>query len=285
MLEVYAFLAMFAAQIVVLSVLHPMRLVGRVRAYFARYPAERFPRLYPGGSAGHERQLDFYRLVNWAIAVVGLVLLGGFYRYMQRPDWDDGPVEALVTAFFMLQLVPVLFYLWKAECTNRRIRSALREETRTAVLRRRTLFDFVSPFVVFVTLLSYFLFVAFVIYIQRDPFPGFKGYFNIVIVTALYAATGLAVFGTLYGRKGHPLQTYEDRIRTIEVAVKVCVYSCLAAVVFLSLNFTLVLLDLQRWEPLAQSAFLVIFSLLYIRLLIAPPIELNHDRLGSRPAA
>lgn len=281
MLEVYAFLAMFTAQIVVLTVLHPARLLGRVRAYLARYPAERFPQLYPRGPEGNQRQVAFYKLLNAVIAVVGLALLGWFYLYMQRPDWDDGPVETLVSVFFMLQLVPILLFLWASERTNKRLRSALPDERRTAVLQRRRLFDFVSPFVVIVTLLCYPLFVAFVMYIQQDPFPGFKGYFNIVIVTALYAATAIAVCAALYGRKGHLLQTHADRIRTIEVVVKVCIYSCLAAVVFLSLNFALAAFDLQRWEPVAQSAFLVIFSLLYINWVIAPPSELNVDRLGQ----
>ncbi len=63
------------------------------------------------------------------------------------------------------------------------------------------------------------------------------------------------VYTTLYGRKSNPLQTNEDRMRTIGLVVKICVYSCIAFVAFPSLNFTLVLLDMQRWEPFALSGF------------------------------
>src|SRR5690606_23893720 len=126
--------------------------------------------------------------------------------------------------------------------------------------------------------------------IGENPFPGFAGVpVNIGIVTALYAVTAIAVYASLYGKKGNPLQTHADRMPTIELAVKVSIYSCLAAVVFLSLNFTLVLFDLQRWEPLAESAFLVTCALLYLKGLnaglIAPPSELDLDRLRSKPVS
>jgi hypothetical protein len=286
MYEVYAFLAMFTAQIVLLTVLHPMKLIGRVRAQLTRYPPERFPQLYPRGAASIERQLTLHRLLNAAIALVGLALLGWFYSYMQRADWNDGPVETLIGVFFMLQLVPVLLFMWATARTNTLIRSSLREETRKAVLERRGLFDFISPFLVFTTLMCYPLFVAFVLYIGRNPFPGFAGVpVNIAIVTTLYAVISACVYAVLHSKKANPLQTHADRMRTIELAVKLCVYSCLASVAFLSLNFTLVLLDLQHWEPLDQSAFLVTCAVLYLKGLAGlngPPGELDLERLHSK---
>jgi len=290
MFEVYAFLAMFTAQIVVFTVLHPMKLIGRVRARLTRYPAERFPQLYPHGSEGVERQLTVHRLLNASIAVAGVGLLAWFFSYMRRPDWDDGPVETLVSLFFALQLIPVMLFMLATARTNKVLRRSFREETRKAVFERRSVFDFVSPFVVFVTLLCYPLFVAFVIYLEQNPFPGFAGaYVNIGVVTALYAVTALCVYASLYGKKVNPLQTHADRMRTIDVAVKVCIYSCLAIVAFLSLNFSLVTFDLQHWEPLAHSAFLVIFALLYLNWLESGltglPSELDLERLRSNPVS
>lgn len=55
------------------------------------------------------------------------------------------------------------------------------------MLQRRGLFDFVSPFIVFLMVLCYFLFIALVIYI-----PGFAGYPIIAVISLLY---GLAAFG------------------------------------------------------------------------------------------
>ena len=43
MIEAYAFLAMFTVQILLMSVLHPARLIKYCRAKLAEIPAERYP--------------------------------------------------------------------------------------------------------------------------------------------------------------------------------------------------------------------------------------------------
>jgi len=263
MLEVYLFAAMFAAQILIMSILYPARLTRHFRAQMARYRAGRFPQLYPNDTDG---KLVLYSRSNTTIALLGLALLVALFRYMQQPDWDDGPVETVVGLYFLLQAIPLLLASWWVAHIHKLLRNALQTEKRKATLQRRGLFDFVSPFVFLLWLLCYPLFAALAIYIQRDPFPGFAGpVVNIGLITALYAVTAASVYWSLYGRKSNPLQTNEDRLRQIEVAVKLLIYSSLAAVVFLSLNFTLALLDMQRLEPLAQSLFFVSCAVLYFR--------------------
>jgi hypothetical protein len=88
----------------------------------------------------------------------------------------------------------------------------------------------------------------------------------------------------LYGKK-NPLDTHEDRLHTIGLSVKSSVYSCIACVVFLALNFTLVLLDLQRWEPFALSIFLVVCALLASLVVMSPPHRPVADDFGSSPIA
>jgi hypothetical protein len=110
-----------------------------------------------------------------------------------------------------------------------------------------------------------------VFYIARDPFPGFAGpLVNIGIVTLGYTFQAVIVYMRLYGRRSHPLEKRPDRMRTTGMIVRVCVYSCIACIVFLSLAFSLALLDQQRWEPFAQSVFLVICALLCSVGLSAP---------------
>lgn len=284
MFEKYAFFAAFTAQILILSVLVPAKLIRSVRPLVTSYPPERFPQLYPHGSAGFDRTLTLYRAANAGIAVLGFSLLGWLFSYMQRPDWDDGPVEGLVSVYFVVQAVPLCLAAWTAVRFNKALRRSLPEEKRKASLQRRGLFDFVSPSIVFLAVLSYFLFVAFVLYIQRHPFPGFAGYLiNIAGITLLYALMGFCVYVTLYGRKVNPLETHAERMRTIGVVVKVCVYACIVCVAFISLNFTLVLLDLQRWEPFAQSVSLVTLALLCFVALRAPPRQSGADGFSSSP--
>ena len=146
-----------------------------------RFPAERLAQLYPGVDLGlaQERFLTQYRALTTGIAVLGLLLLGWLFSYMRRPDWDDGPVEVLVTVYFLAaQMLPLVLVVWIGVRFNKEHKRSLPEGKRTAILQRRGLFDFVSPFIVFLAVLSYFLFAAFVIYIQQHPFPGFAGLIN-----------------------------------------------------------------------------------------------------------
>jgi hypothetical protein len=284
MIEVYAFLAMFAVQVMTLSILAPAALANRIRTFLARYPAEQYPQLYLEGSPIVMPGIRAYRALNWLAAAAGLVLLGWLYTYMRRPDWDDGPVEALASVYLMVQLIPLVLLAFAAAKTNQQLRDAFPEEKRRATLRPRGLFDFVSPFAVFLAVFGYFLFVAFATYIEQDPFPGFAGALvNIAGVTAIYSAMGFVIYMTLYGRKSNPLQTQAARIIAMETIVKLCVYACLGSVVVLSANFALVLLDLQNWEPLAWSVGHIVFALLFLSAINAPQAELNLDALRVKP--
>ena len=284
MIEAYAFLAAFTVQILVTSVLLPAWFISYVRAQAARFPAERLAQLYPGVDLGRaqERFLTQYRALTTGIAVLGLLLLGWLFSYMRRPDWDDGPVRILVTVYFLAaQLLPLLFFAWFGVRFNKEHKRSLPEGKRTAILQRRGLFDFVSPFVVFLAVLSYFLFAAFVIYIQQLPFPGFAGLINLGAVTLVYALNAFVVYTMLYGKKGNPLETHAGRLHTIGLAVKSSVYSCIVIVVYLSLNFSLRLLDLKPWEPFSLSVFFVICALVASMGFAAPLRKPEADELGS----
>jgi hypothetical protein len=283
MLEAYAFFAVFTAQVVAMSVLYPAWLIRRIRAQAASFPAERFAQLYPDVDLrpALDRFLNRYRALNAGIAVLGLLLMGYLFSYMRRPDWNDGPVEALVTVYFLAQILPLLLIAWLVVRGNKVLKRSLSEGKRKAVLQRRGLFDFVSPSVVFLAVMGYFLFAAFVIYIQQDPFPGFAGYRTMGGMTLVYALNTFVVYTMLYGKKFNPFETHAGRLHTIGLTVKMSVYSCIVCVVFVSLNFTLVLLDLQRWEPFALSVFFVIVTLVCLTGLTAPPSPPEAEGLRS----
>lgn len=283
MIEAYAFLAVFTVQILAMSVLYPAGFIRYWRAQVTSIPAERLAQLYPGVdlSLAQERFVAQYRALHTGIVVLGLLLLGWLFNYMRRPDWDDGPVEALVSVYFMVQALPMGLVAWLGVKFNRTHKHSLLEGKRKAILQRRGLFDFVSPFVVFLAVLGYFLFAGFVIYIRQQPFPGFAGALvSIGCVTLVYALNAFCVYKTLYGKKPNPFETHARRVHTIGLVVKSSVYSCIACVVFLSLNFTLVLLDLQRWEPFALSVFFVIVALLSLMGMIPRPGEPEADGLA-----
>ena len=137
-------------------------------------PAERLAELYPGVDVGqaHERFLTRYRAVNTGIAVLGLLVLGWFISYMQRPNWDAGAVGGMVTAYCLLQYSPIILIAWFTTRFNKVHRRLLPETKRKAILQRRGLFDFVSPTTVMLASLAYFQFVAFMFYVARHPSRG-----------------------------------------------------------------------------------------------------------------
>ncbi|HEU5136491.1 MAG TPA: hypothetical protein VFU13_15175 [Steroidobacteraceae bacterium] len=285
MIEAYSFLAVFAVQLLAMSVLHPLWLGRHVRLKAAEFPADRFRQLYPDidPQAIVQRSLKWYRVLNTVVALLGLLLWGWLFSYMQRADWDDGPVEALVGVYFMVQMLPICIAAVFALKYNQLLKQLL-ETKRTAVLQRRGLFDFVSPFAVLIAVLCYFLFVAYVLYIAQNPFPGFAGpLINIGVLTFVYALQAFGVYRTLY-RKKTPFETHAARMHTIGMGVKACVYICIAFVVHISINFTLVLLDLQRWEPFAVSVFFVFVALL-IFMVTAPPRRPDANGLGASAAS
>lgn len=285
MIEAYSFLAAFTLQILTMSVLCPAWLIRYLRAQTSRIPAERLAELHPGVDFGKtvERFLARYRMANTAVAVLGLLLMSWLFSYLQRPDWDDGPVEAAATFYFMAQAMPMGLLALMGFRHRETLRNLLGGK-RTAVLQRRRLFDFVSPVSVSIAVLSYFLFVAYVIYLERDPFPGFQGHITIGGVTFLYAMNAFGIYKQLYGRSSSPFESHAGRMHMIGLTVSALVFSSILCVAFLSLNFTLVTLDLQRWEPFAQSIFFVVCSVLSFKGFIAPPRRPDATVFGESPA-
>lgn len=287
MIEIYAFLVMFAVQILLMSVVLPAWFVRNFRAKVARVPAERLAQLYPGVDVLHvrERFLTQYRVLTTTIALLGLLLLGWLFTDLRSADWNRGKAESLTMLYFALAFIlPVLFSARFAVRFNKEHKLA--EGKRTAILQRRGLFDFVSPLVVFIAVLSYFLYAAFVIYVDQHPFPGFAGSLvNIAGITLIYAGNAFALYITLYRGKKSPLETHAGRLHTMSLAVKGIVYMSIVIVLFCSLGFWLRLLDLTSWGPFAHSTFFTIGAILASMGFAAPPREPVVDELSSNPVS
>ena len=284
MIEAYAFLAAFTAQIVVMSILLPAWFIRNFRLRATRITAERLAQLYPGVDVAHvrERFLSRYRALTMGIAVLAFLLLGWLFSDLLRADWNESKAEALAIGYFLVAfMLPTLFYGSFVARFSKEHKPA--EAKRTAILQRRGLFDFVSHLTVFAAVLSYFLYAAFVFYIDQHPFPGFAGpLINIGGTTLIYAANAFALYITLYGKK-NPFETQAGRLHTIGLAVKGIVYSSIVIVVFNSLNFSLRLLDLKSWEPFALSIFFAIGAVLASMGFAAPLRKADAYDLGSLP--
>jgi hypothetical protein len=285
MIEVFLFLAMFMVQILVMSVLYPLRFSRLVRAGLRSIPADRLAEYYPGVdlARAHERFLVRYRAANTLVAVLGLLLLGWFFSYMKRSDWDAGRVGALLAAYFLAQNLPVILIAWFMTRFNKVHRRSLSQTRRTAILQRRGLFDFVSPLAVVLAVLSYLSFAAFMFYVARNPFPGFGGpLLNIGILTLGIVLLGFVVYRVVYGRRKDLLQTHTDRMRSMRMVVQayvgVCIFMPLIGVLTVARQF----LELQAWGPFSGSLAFLILGLLSFRSITAPR-QPEADGPGSSP--
>jgi hypothetical protein len=279
MIEAYAFLAAFTVQILVVSVLHP--------AWLTRYASAKAEAQLPAWNRkSRERFLTLFRAVNAGIAVLGLVLLGWLYSHMRSPAWDVGPVTQLLVGYVVVQILPfVLVSLIGAWVKRKALTRSPPEVKRTASLQRRGLFDFVSPLTVFFAVAGYFLFAAFVVYIQQHPFPGFPGYPLLGTVTLVYALNAFLAYWLLYRRKRWPLETSAYRVHAVGVQVKIVFYTSIAVIVFLSFNVTLRLLNMLRWVPFGVSVYFVLIMLFTSMMLFALRRQAEADRLDPNPVS
>jgi MFS family permease len=284
MIETYAFLAAFTVQILVITVLVPAWFMRRVRAKAAN-SAEYLARLYPDVDVGLalERFLTRYRVLTTGIACLGLMLLGWLFSDAWRADWNGDKTGLLAFGYFIVAVgLPLLLIARSASRFRKEHKPA--EGKRTAFLQRRGLFDFVSPSIIFVAVLTYLLFAAFMIYIERHPFPGFGGAFaNIGILTLGYAFFAFMIYSLLYGKHRSPFETHMDHLQWIGLAVKAGVYVCIATTVNASITLALQLLDLKSWAPVAANVFFTTVVLLMTAGFAAPLRKREGDGFDSYP--
>jgi MFS family permease len=284
MIEVYAFLTMFAVQILAMSVLFPARLIKYSREQNTGVSVERLTQLYPG--IDHElasnRFLTRICAGSAAAAVIGLLVLGWLFNYMRRPDWNLGTVIALNAVYFLVQFLPLVLTFWFTYRLYKTHELPVSDGKRTATLEPRRLFDFVSRRLVFLTALAYILFVAFVLNAGWQPS---RALFLIGVLTLVYAMQAFDVYRALYGKKRGPIDTHAVRTHRTGFAVKLGVYVCLLNAVFFSFMVAIDLLDQKKWVPFAVSVLFVCLSLLMSTGITALIRRSAVDRLGPSPAS
>lgn len=282
MIEANVFLAAFTVQILVMSVLIPAWTTRNLRAKAAS-SAELLAQLYPGVDIGHvlERYLTQHRALTRGIAMLGLLLLCWLFSDAWRADWNGDKAGRLAFAYFLVAMALPTIQLLRSLDRFKKEHEPARLK-RTATLRRRGLFDFVSPFTVCVAALTYLLFAASMLYIEQHPFPGFGGPLaNIGILTLGYAFFAFLIYNLLYGKNRSRFETHEGHVQRIGLAVKGGVYVCIATTVNASITLALQLLDLESWRPFAGSVFLTALAFLAYVGFAALPRKAAADGLRT----
>ncbi len=286
MIEAYAFLAMFTVQIVVGSIVFPERVIRRVRRWVHESGSERFRQLYP--ESDFDQRIRWFviaiRATNIAVAVVGFTLLGWFCTVVGHADWAY-EVKRPLAVFIGVQFAPlVILALYATVRGLKLLTQPSQEPRRKAILQRRTMFDFVSPFAVWLAALSYIGFVAFAIYLDLYVYGNTKLSKNCLqavgAVTFVYAVNAFVIYKYLYGRK-NPFVSPDGRSHSIGVNVKGSVYSSIAAAWFFSLVGVVGQPHLEEWQPFALSVFVVFSSAIGVMGMSAPSRKPNANEISS----
>ena len=199
--------------------------------------------------------------MNVFILLAGLLILGVLLLYPRSGEWD----HVIAMWYFLVQFFPVMLLDLSSLKECRLMRNADSRTTRKAELHPRLLFDFISPTIVGVAIITYIAFILLILYIRQFECPWFGGYWNIVVVTTMNLGFAGIIFRYIYGKKQNPHQAYEDRMRYIETIVKILVFVSIAATMFIALNVVFAALDLRNLQPIAQSLYFQLVAVICFR--------------------
>ena len=264
------FYAVFLSQIFLLSIHYPGKLCRRIRYVLEHFPPAQYPKLYPTCSDGFmEREaamLRLYRAVNYTIAAAGALVLLAMALSGYRPDVKGGD-EIFVAIYFVLQVCPYLYVEIKEFRHYRLMRRALSATTRTAQLRPRRLFDFISPVYVAAAVLLYVVWLA--VYLGGQD-PGSPWQAEVYATLMLISGINLLYMGLiarfLYGRKLDPHQAYGDQLKHMESVVKVAVFSSIGISIFLIATQAVDRYGLEILDPPLVSLYVQLCAIFAIGL-------------------
>lgn len=272
------FHVLLLSQILVISFYYPNRLLGRLKHVFETYPPETHPKLYPKPIESYRTSRRNYLIANRIIILAGMLLLVGLIVTPRSGTWD----KAILTWFFMLQFVPLLLLDLGALREFKLMRNAITGANRKAELRPRHLFDFVSPTFVGAAVVTYIAFVGLIVFIKQFEFPWFGGYLNVLGVTILNLCFAGIAFWMMYGKKLNPHQAHEDRMRQIEITVKVLMFATIAATIFIAISIVLSALELLQFQAVVQAVYCQLLAVASFQCYLQPVT--NYEVYKDDPA-
>ncbi|MFC4349202.1 hypothetical protein ACFO5Q_15225 [Kordiimonas lipolytica] len=253
--------AVFLSQIYLISVHYPRKMCARIREVIEAYPPADYPKLYPGPYAWYaesakSRGLSLFMAINYAIAALGLVILGVMLGTGYEPALLGGD-EVFVMLYFMLQMCP-LFYIQIAEFRHYALmRQQFAETRRSASLAPRRMSQFVPPKLVALAALLFALWLVFYLSGKGDIATwGSEVYATLVMITGMNIFYVLYMRRMVFGKKIDPYRADEDRDRQIRVMGKIYVLSSIGVSLFLALTQAADQYGFEIFDPVLVSFYL-----------------------------
>ncbi len=229
------FYIVFLSQIFLISYYFPAKLLARMRSVLETYPPSEYPKLYVKPIEYYKIGQGAFKLVNRFIFLLGFVILFLIVFVVDQSTFaDDGYVsEVWPLAYGMIQFLPLMALEFLEFSQFKMMRKANSGTTRKAMLRRRRLFDFVSPKLVGLAALFFLAAIYFDLYVHDFVFQWSHDTIQRAMVltgTNIFLAS-LAAWH-LYGRKLDPHQALDDRAKQITAIVKSMLFVSMALSVY-----------------------------------------------------
>lgn len=264
MTEHQIFHLVFLSQVLLISYLLPRQVLRRMRHVAATYPPAEYPRLYPVPLEQVEAAQETYRAWNRAVLAVGLALvaIGILVPTEDMLGWDT---LSVMTLYLMLQLSPLLVALRPGFLYFNPLRVRDTRKRRSAELAPRRLFDFVSPMAAASAIGLYVAFVFFIVAVDQLDYPWFGGYLNVVGITVIDLLCVASIVYSLRARRRDPFQSSSDRRRHVGFAVRLAVFTSVAATLSVAISIGLALLELRDYIPIFKSLYFMLLAVVCFR--------------------
>ncbi len=239
-------------QIYLLSYFFPQKIIDRINYVLSHYPASTHPKLYPSENSAEKAtsRLKQFKLLTRSTIILGFAL--SLLAVFTKTKIND----VMVFFFSMLQVLPFILL----EISELKYYKMMRKENtsnkRTAVLKPRRYFNYISPLKFSVAVAALGIYIVFNFY--RNDFNislSGDGIITLVTLAIVHVYFAIIVFWLMRGKKINPLMEHKDRERHIGSVINTTYYTSVAMSVFLLVYGLIQHLGLDEWKPLLMSIY------------------------------
>ncbi len=257
----------FLGQILLISYYFPEKILGRMRYVLNTYPPDQYPKLYP-------KSVEYYKIGQWAfkvayrtIMVIGFVILFAIIFIIDHSTFaDDGYIsEFWPMVYGVIQFVPLVLLEFSEFGQLKLMRKANKSSTRTAQLRPRRLFDFISPQLFGFTLVMYLAAIVIDLYVHDFAVDWTHDTVQRAMVLSVTNLLLVAMGAwLLHGQRLNPHQSVEDRSKHIRASLSSFLYISIAMSVFFMTQAADDVYDIDYLDATLLSVYFQVIVLLSI---------------------
>ncbi len=256
------FVLVFISQFLLISWYCPRKIVARIKTVIKKYPPSEYPMLYIEPVEYYHAKLDKFKdLVSLSLITCLLILM---------VSWSMGNSineEMLVLLSFIVQTIPLFVLVYTVTKHQSLMKKAYFENkqtvTRTADLKPRRLFDFVSAKLVAVAAILYTAFILiyltihdFNIFSKPDEVLG-----TLVGMTLMQVFFIAMIYWQMHGKKKNPYLDDTDRLKEIKAVAKIAAYTSIAASIVLIVSTVMDEFKyLDSLDPLVMSLYFQVIT-------------------------